>query len=265
MTEDHGERVTSWRGQHSAELRRTLASRSRRGGGVRWRTSRRRLQECPRGHGARHRRLVAYQEHGGLLLLCWLLRGLLRGLRLRRLLLGGCGGGYRRRGRRWVLPALCCRRLPPQGRVPPRQLGQGRKGPAGWPGQEHTMAAGAGAPWVGGCRPDHLPAMRGPRPWGWMGRAPHPPPCIGSRLDQVHFPPSPRPPQQFKLPFAPHSCSTMSDSEASAPAEGAAPEQRPSAKLFLGGLSWDTTEGGERQGPGGSRFGAPEGPHAHLR
>lgn len=52
----------------------------------------------------------------------------------------------------------------------------------------------------------------------------------------------------------------MSDSEASAPAEGAAPEQRPSAKLFLGGLSWDTTEGRERQGPGGSRFGAPWGP-----
>ncbi len=39
-----------------------------------------------------------------------------------------------------------------------------------------------------------------------------------------------------------HACGTMSDVD---DAPGVQPEQRaPSAKLFLGGLSWDTTEGG---------------------
>ncbi len=92
-------------------------------------TPRRRLQEGPRGHGAWHRRLVADQKHGCLLLL----RGLLLRLLVRRLVpasVGKFGGGYGRLGRRGVLPALGGCWLGPQGGVPPHQMSQGHKGPA---------------------------------------------------------------------------------------------------------------------------------------
>jgi hypothetical protein len=36
---------------------------------------------------------------------------------------------------------------------------------------------------------------------------------------------------------------TMTDVEEAGEASGGSPRQAPSAKLFLGGLSWDTTEG----------------------
>lgn len=51
-------------------------------------------------------------------------------------------------------------------------------------------------------------------------------------------------------------------------------ENAKSAKLFLGGLSWDTTEGeghpatrgdGGRPGPGGSRLGPPQGLQVRVR
>lgn len=109
-------------------------------------TSRRGLQERPRGYGAWHRRLVADQEHGALLLL----RGLLRGLRLLRLLLSGvgeCGGGCGRRCRRCLLPALGCRRLLPESCAAARQSGQGQEGPGGWPGHEHKLVAAEAGCW----------------------------------------------------------------------------------------------------------------------